>query len=332
MIRMGGGAGQSTKPILCGLCSRSAIRLCGLIMACAVCAPVCAESLYSYRDEAGARVFADRPPEDGQAYDKENRADSEALEPDVTLLRQDSDTGSSLMAANGCYCPAEVIVQLTDIVNAGAASGTSIVRVVPARETVEVMAVGPVATGDPWSFDFQFAYIFGDPDVEHEDQQAYRPPFAAAREFKVSQAFPDSMTHNTAQSRYAVDIVMPEQSGIFAARGGVVVSVTHSNFRGGINSGAFGSEANVVQIMHDDGTFGLYAHLSWDSIRVRPGQRVSRGEYIAASGNTGFSTGPHLHFAVIRNDGLKAISVPVQFRVGQGDVVSPATGAYLNNP
>ena len=125
---------------------------------------------------------------------------------------------------------------------------------------------------------------------------------------------------------------MPERSGIYASRDGTVVAVTHTNFRGGTNIGEYGSEANVVKILHDDGTFALYAHLSWDSIRVRPGQRVSRGEYIAASGNTGFSTGPHLHFAVIRNDGLRTVSVPVQFSVGQGDVISPKTDAFLDNP
>jgi septal ring factor EnvC (AmiA/AmiB activator) len=48
-------------------------------------------------------------------------------------------------------------------------------------------------------------------------------------------------------------------------------------------------QANMVEILHDDGTIGVYAHLHWDSVRVRPGQHVQhvqRGEYIADSGNT----------------------------------------------
>ena len=57
----------------------------------------------------------------------------------------------------------------------------------------------------------------------------------------------------------------------------------------------------MVQILHEDGTIAVYAHLHWDSIRVRIGDHVSRGQYIANSGSTGFSSGPHLHFAVIRN-------------------------------
>jgi murein DD-endopeptidase MepM/ murein hydrolase activator NlpD len=61
---------------------------------------------------------------------------------------------------------------------------------------------------------------------------------------------------------------------------------------------------------------------------VRPGDRVRRGEYIAESGNTGFSSGPHLHFAVLRNIGLRAESVPVTFQGATGPV-QPATGMTL---
>ena len=290
-------------------------------------AVVAGDSLYSYKDESGELVFSDRPPENGEVYVEESLATAESLEPELEIVRQDSEVEARLFASNTCYCPVQVILQLRDLVNAAVESGLVGLTVLAVLTTVE-----RISADEPWSFDYKFAYIFGDPDAEHDAEQAYRPPFAAARRFQISQAYPDSLTHDTAQSRYAVDIVMPENSGVFAARDGVVVSVTHSNFRGGVNIGSYGSEANVVKILHADGTFALYAHLSWDSIRVRPGQRVRRGEYIAASGNTGFSTGPHLHFAVIRNDDLKAISVPVRFRVGQGDIVSPETGGFLNNP
>lgn len=56
---------------------------------------------------------------------------------------------------------------------------------------------------------------------------------------------------------------------------------------------------NYVMIIHGNNITTLYAHLS--SVNVKPDQYVSRGQTIALSGNTGFSTGPHLHFEVRKN-------------------------------
>jgi murein DD-endopeptidase MepM/ murein hydrolase activator NlpD len=64
----------------------------------------------------------------------------------------------------------------------------------------------------------------------------------------------------------------------------------------------------------------LYVHLNWNTIRVVPGQRVRRGEYLADSGNTGFSTGPHLHFVVQRNEGGALVAVPLEFAGATGPI------------
>jgi murein DD-endopeptidase MepM/ murein hydrolase activator NlpD len=121
---------------------------------------------------------------------------------------------------------------------------------------------------------------------------------------------------------------MPEGSAVHAAREGVVINVAHRFYKGGLAPSSQ-DEANFVQILHDDGTNAIYAHLQMDSIRVQPGQRVARGEYIANSGNTGFSSGPHLHFAVLRNAGMRNVSVPLTFAGPGREVVVPRTGATL---
>ena len=123
---------------------------------------------------------------------------------------------------------------------------------------------------------------------------------------------------------------MPIGTDVLAARGGVVFDVAADNYSGGIDPAKNGSEANYVRILHEDGTFSLYAHLNWNTIRVKPGDRVRAGDYIADSGNTGFSTGPHLHFAVQRNIGMQIESLPVVFRGPNAAAIVPTSGEQLS--
>jgi murein DD-endopeptidase len=71
---------------------------------------------------------------------------------------------------------------------------------------------------------------------------------------------------------------------------------------------------NYVALDLGDGRFAFYEHLKPGSLKVKPGQRVKRGEVIAALGFTGDSTGPHLHFHVAdANSPLGAEGVPFVF-------------------
>ena len=78
------------------------------------------------------------------------------------------------------------------------------------------------------------------------------------------------------------------------------------------------SPHNFVRIVHDDGTMALYAHLKSEGVLVRVGQRVRKAEAIGLSGNTGFTTGPHLHFAVQVNRGMQLQSIPFRMFGPQG--------------
>ena len=73
---------------------------------------------------------------------------------------------------------------------------------------------------------------------------------------------------------------------VAAAANGVVIRATLGGYNGGYGS--------VIIISHPNGTQTIYAHLS--KVGVTVGQKVSQGEIIGATGNTGESTGPHLHF------------------------------------
>jgi murein DD-endopeptidase MepM/ murein hydrolase activator NlpD len=178
------------------------------------------------------------------------------------------------------------------------------------------------------NLDYRWVIALGSPQAQHHPPRPYRAPFAVGATFMVSQAFPDAITHTTPDSMYAVDIAVPDGTQIYAAREGTVINVRHDGFRGGL-SPAMMDQANVVEILHDDGTIAMYAHLHWDSIRVHIGEHVDRGEYIANSGSTGFSSGPHLHFCVQRNGGTLPIAVPFEF-AGPSDIpVTPESHKSL---
>ncbi len=83
-----------------------------------------------------------------------------------------------------------------------------------------------------------------------------------------------------------IDIAAPVGTPIFAAAPGVVI-------KSGWNKGGYG---NLVDIQHADGTLTRYAHNY--RLLVQPGQFVEQGQQISLMGNTGRSTGPHLHFEV----------------------------------
>ncbi len=84
-----------------------------------------------------------------------------------------------------------------------------------------------------------------------------------------------------------IDIVVPMGSSIKAAMDGVVA-----------DAGYNGNYGNYVILSHGDGMQTLYGHLT--SYSVRPGQRLAQGSILGLSGNTGYSTGPHLHFGVYK--------------------------------
>jgi len=280
-----------------------------------------AQQVYRYKDKSGQWVYTDRPP-DGQASAQSLTVAGGAASPRIVVQPRSSAAGVALVAVNECRCTVEFGVKATGA--DGREQGARAV-VSPRSEQVLLEVPAPPGTGE---IRFDYGYVIGDPAATHQPPGPYRAPFAPARSFPVTQAPPDAITHRDAGSRYAIDVAMPVGSAVHAAREGLVINVAHKFFRGGVAQ-EVRDEANFVQVLHDDGTTAVYAHLQLDTVRVRPGQRVSRGEYIANSGNTGFSSGPHLHFVVLRNAGLKSESVPITFAGPGGASVTARSGQAL---
>ncbi len=95
--------------------------------------------------------------------------------------------------------------------------------------------------------------------------------------------------YKTMRMHSGVDFTAPTGTPIYATGNGVIETAE-------MNRHGYG---RMVVIDHGYGYETLYAHMS--QIKVRPGQKVKRGEIIGLVGNTGVSTAPHLHYEVIRN-------------------------------
>jgi murein DD-endopeptidase MepM/ murein hydrolase activator NlpD len=291
------------------------------LAACVVAATAVAQQVYRYKDERGQWVYTDRPPE-GQRPAETLSVGGGAASPRIAVQPRSSVGGVALVAVNECRCTVEFGIKATDA-NGKEQSARAVVG--PRSEQVLLEVPAPPGTGE---IRFDYGYVIGDPAATHQPPLPYRAPFAPARSFEVTQAPPDAITHRDAGSRNAIDIAMPVGTAVHAARDGLVINVAHKFFRGGTTQ-EVRDEANFVQVLHDDGTTAVYAHLQMNTVRVRPGQRVQRGEYIANSGNTGYSSGPHLHFVVLRNAGLRSESMPLTFAGPGGAVTSPRSGQPL---
>lgn len=180
--------------------------------------------------------------------------------------------------------------------------------------------IGPAMAGVGYTFRTQASSMLGDYNASHSQDAIYRLPFKDGLSFRIGQAPGGPITtHTTPESQFAVDIPMPEGTPVLAARDGIVIKTETNHTDGGKQTDML-SKANVVNIIHQDGTIGTYAHLAHGGVYVYPGQRVTAGTEIGLAGSTGYSSGPHLHFAVQKvtktQDGFSMISLPFHFYVG----------------
>jgi len=115
----------------------------------------------------------------------------------------------------------------------------------------------------------------------------------------ISQFFGNTQFADAHQALYSghghdgLDITAHIGTPVHAALSGTIIGTGNTDATPGCKGGSFGK---WVMIQHDDGLNTMYAHLS--QISVNQGQSVATGDVIGYSGETGYATGPHLHFGV----------------------------------
>ena len=222
------------------------------------------------------------------------------------------------------------------------------VLTLPPTEELFVGKLSAQAGGD-WRYDYDFDYSNDDIAQAQSETSTKRdarsislPPgfvsnkttgsyFSAhhdlaspvAGRYRIAQGFNGDFSHNKLSNRYALDIALPVGTPLFATRDGVVIAAVDTHTGGGL-APQYRGKSNHLRLRHADGTMTLYAHLQAGSLRVRRGDRVKVGQRVAASGDTGYSSGPHLHLALQIDKAGRRESIPFTLQGSQ-----PVAGLWM---
>jgi murein DD-endopeptidase MepM/ murein hydrolase activator NlpD len=267
--------------------------------------PASALTIYKYTDANGVVTYSDQAAPGARVFVFRDRM-VEKLDNQVKLETRKHAAGETLLVRNDLFAPVDIELSLSNVSNVVGAPDKPIRWVLPPRSQIRLATLAPRDPAKPLRYTPRLRHALGDPRLLPKPYK-YPLPWRGGP-FRQTQGANGQYSHFTAKGRYAVDIAMPEGTPIIAARGGMVVKVENEQSGRGNNPAG-----NFVRVLHDDGTMGVYLHLMQGSVVVREGQRVATGERLARSGNTGNSTGPHLHFVVQRNVGLAIESIPFDF-------------------
>ncbi len=242
----------------------------------------------------------------------------------LRVVTEDGSNGvKRLVASNDGPAPVSIWFALVESENFASDRAWPFAAVIPANSSQTVARAYPAQPGG-FRFTWQQSLEPGDMTAMPDPGAAYRLPFADGAAFVISQAAGgNASTHRDVHNRHAVDFTMPVGTPVVAARDGLVVDMQTDRTAGG-NSPELLSQANYVTLLHSDGVLSEYAHLNPGEV-VRMGRWVTAGTVIGYSGNTGYSSGPHLHFNayVVRLEaggGLGRESLPIAFYVGSSPV------------
>lgn len=302
------------KRLLCSFC---------LLVTCAASAG----DMYKWQDQDGIWHFSSTPPEtDEQFATVEMPADPKPM---VSMRKLGLEREPEYSFINNIWGPVELELELYDAENVSAEPALPARLVLAGQTEKRLLKIKATDPGESFSFRLAYRQMIGPPLDQLPAEVDYYPPFPLGLAFPISQGFDDDTTHKEAPNQFAVDIVMPIGTPILAARAGRVIEM-EDDFHGAAQKERYLTRSNHVRILHDDGTMAVYAHLQPNSLNVRQGAKVSRGQWIANSGNTGYSSGPHLHFVIQLNAGMSLESVPFRFKTPTGETMTPEKRSMIN--
>jgi len=194
------------------------------------------------------------------------------------------------------------------------------------KPEVPIVSLHVVDRTKPYKYSYRISWKPGGRQKGEPHPYDYALPYKDGPH-RVRQGFLGAFSHYTgSQDEYAIDWTMPIGTEIYAARAGTV-SAFRSDVEDGGPNNKYKADYNYIVIRHEDGTYAEYLHLDRDGVKVSLGDKVTQGQLIGVSGNTGFTSEPHLHFAVFNTvSGTLRKTVPIRFFLPSGKRVTVQEG------
>lgn len=285
-----------------------------------------AAKLYKYQDEKGKWHFTDKKPKQQTQYSQEQLVVTEGKDK-FSVVNRGSERRPILYAVNKYHGPVQVSIHLTRSQNIETSHKLPLKEIIAGNSEQLLVQIGPKRQDQSWHYRYKTNVVLGEPRAHLRDF-AYGVPFEGGP-YYITQGFGGEASHNdSAQSYHAIDVALPVGTPIIAVRAGVVMETDVDYSRAGFDM-KYMDEANLVRVLHDDGGMALYAHLDTESVLVKPGDLVQQGQRLGFSGNTGFSSGPHLHFVIQKNDGRELKSSAFKFQINRR-LLTPTSAHWLS--
>jgi murein DD-endopeptidase MepM/ murein hydrolase activator NlpD len=256
---------------------------------------------------------------DKQAPDDAEKSDEPCAKDQALKIDQRRIGDTEILSLGQCDLEDATITLTYDLENMEASHSspyTVDLKTMREQNTSELVRFTRINKENKDHWDWHASYRYGNLGGKPDRDFVYELPYKNEKH-EVEQTYFGKFSHQKGTAEeYAVDFRMPVGTTVCAMRGGRVVALRQDSDMGGGNK-RYKPCDNYVVIRHDDGGYGMYAHLQYHGVLVRLGQQVVTGQPIALSGNTGFSSGPHLHFDVFTPlDGTTIESVPFVCRAG----------------
>lgn len=235
---------------------------------------------------------------------------------DANIILEQSENGYNVYAFNNEFCPVTIEVNFT-LENLKNENPETLYYVVEAQAKKQFITSLTIETKNKkYGVSTKTRINFGNHLQQDYDKDfEYHLPTIKGEYFAVHQGYNGNFSH---QNQKAIDFSMPIGTPIYASRGGVVVKVVKNNTKGCDKRSCL-EYNNYIIIYHNDGTFAEYTHIKQNGTNLKPGDQVKTGEQIGFSGNTGFSTGPHLHLVIfLQRIGGERDSLPTKFLTNDG--------------